>query len=147
MRAPLYAFSHGTPKHPHRALSRTRLPPSARRSYLDAGVQVFINICVQQLSPFGHKHPLSRALHNFAVPYLLCEAHSGYDLPFMSHRVWPALFGGAPRHEQHHQRGGIYFHQFFKYLDDAFGHTPETQARAQAQREARRREARRREVK
>lgn len=117
------------------------LSPAAvlsRRSYLDAGVQVFINICVQQLSPFGHKHPLSRALHNFAVPYLLCESHSGYDLPFMSHRVWPALFGGAPRHEQHHQRGGIYFHQFFKYLDDALGHTPEAQARAQAEREARR---------
>ena len=61
-------------------------------------MQVFINICVQQLSFWGHKHPLSRALHNFAVPYLLCEAHSGYDLPI------PLRFpcSNARRHDWHH---------------------------------------------
>ena len=72
------------------------------------------------------------------VTYLLSEAHSGYDLPFQSHRLFPAVFGGSVRHEEHHQRGSVCFHQFFKYLDDALGHTPEAQARAQAEREARR---------
>ena len=38
--------------------------PQVQNSYLDAGVQVFINIFVQHLSPWGFKHPLSRALHN-----------------------------------------------------------------------------------
>ena len=37
------------------------------------------------------------------VTYLLTEAHSGYDLPFQSHRFLPWLFGGSVRHEEHHQ--------------------------------------------
>jgi sterol desaturase/sphingolipid hydroxylase (fatty acid hydroxylase superfamily) len=94
---------------------------TVQNSYLDSGIQVFINICVQQFSTWGHKHPLSRALHNVMVIYLLCEAHSGYDLPFMSHRVFPGVFGGPLRHEAHHQHAGIYYHQFFCYLDDFFG--------------------------
>lgn len=100
---------------------------TVQNSYLDAGIQVFINICVQNVSPWGgiaHKHPLSRILHNLMVTYLLSEAHSGYDLPFQSHRLFPALFGGAPRHEEHHQTGQVCFHQFFKYLDDARGLGP-----------------------
>jgi cholesterol 25-hydroxylase len=97
---------------------------TVQNSYLDSGIQVFINICVQQYSPWGFKHPLSRILHNMMVIYLLCEAHSGYDLPFMSHRFLPGIFGGPVRHEAHHQHGGIYYHQFFTYLDNAFGFVP-----------------------
>ena len=69
-------------------------------------------------------HPLSRAAHNLMVTYLLSEAHSGYDLPFQSHRLFPAIFGGSVRHEEHHQRGSVCFHQFFKYLDDSTGAAP-----------------------
>ena len=88
---------------------------TVQNSYVDAGVQVAINILVQNVSPWGlaHKHPLSRLLHNLMVTYLLTESHSGYDLPFQSHRIFPAIFGGAPRHEEHHQRGAVCFHQFF----------------------------------
>jgi sterol desaturase/sphingolipid hydroxylase (fatty acid hydroxylase superfamily) len=96
---------------------------TVQNSYLDAGIQVFINICIQHLSPWGFKHPLSRALHNMMVVYLLTESHSGYNLPFMSHRLFPGVFGGPIRHEVHHRHGGVYFHQFFTYLDDALGHT------------------------
>jgi sterol desaturase/sphingolipid hydroxylase (fatty acid hydroxylase superfamily) len=99
---------------------------TVQNSYLDSGIQVFINICLQAgcFSPWGYKHPLSRALHNLMVIYLLCEAHSGYDLPFMSHRLFPGVFGGPVRHEEHHQRNDCYYHQFFCYLDDAFGFVP-----------------------
>lgn len=93
-------------------------------SYLDGALQVATNIFVQQLSPWGHKHPLSRALHNIIVTYLLTESHSGYDLPFMSHRVFPGIFGGSPRHELHHQASGVCYHQFFTYIDDALGRGP-----------------------
>jgi len=91
---------------------------TVQNHYVDAGIQVFINICVQQFSPWGYKHPLSRIVHNLLVTYLLCEAHSGYDLPFMSHRLFPNIFGGSPRHEAHHQRGNVYFHQFFMWIDN-----------------------------
>ena len=95
---------------------------TVQNSYLDAGIQVLINIIVQHISPWGYKHPLSRALHNIMVVYLLCEAHSGYDLPCMSHRVFPGIFGGPVCHERHHQRGNVHFHQFFMWADTLFGH-------------------------
>ena len=99
---------------------------TVQNSYLDAGIQVSINIFVQHLSPWGfaHKHPLSRVLHNLMVTYLLSEAHSGYNLPFQSHKLFPKIFGGAPRHEEHHQRGSTCYHQFFMYLDDLRGCGP-----------------------
>ena len=67
------------------------------------------------------KHSLSRFAHNVAVTWLLCEAHSGYDLPWMTHRLWPAVCGGAKRHNAHHNRGTVYFQQFFCYIDDFLG--------------------------
>mmetsp|Transcript_39442 Transcript_39442/g.92770 ORF Transcript_39442/g.92770 Transcript_39442/m.92770 type:complete len:442 (+) Transcript_39442:85-1410(+) len=98
---------------------------TVQNDFPDVAIQVAINIFVQQLSPWGFKHPLSRAIHNMMVTYLLVEAHSGYDLPFMSHRLFPGVFGGSPRHEAHHRVGRIYYHQFFTYLDNAFGLTNE----------------------
>mmetsp|Transcript_30600 Transcript_30600/g.62459 ORF Transcript_30600/g.62459 Transcript_30600/m.62459 type:complete len:284 (-) Transcript_30600:273-1124(-) len=101
---------------------------TVQHSYIDGFLQVFVNIVVQQISPFGgfgHKHFMTRVLHNLLVTYLLSEAHSGYDLPWMSHRILPEFLGGAPRHERHHHDGRVYYHQYFKYLDDFFGSTDE----------------------
>ena len=71
---------------------------TVQNSYLDAGIQVMINIFVQNISPwgFGAKHPLSRVAHNLMVTYLLSEAHSGYDLPFQSHRIFPRSWRLGP---------------------------------------------------
>jgi len=98
---------------------------TVQHSYLDGFLQVSVNIMVQQISPFGGpKHVMSRLLHNLGVTYLLSESHSGYrDLPWMSHNLFPEIFGGAPRHEAHHHNGRIYYQQFFKYIDDFFGFT------------------------
>jgi len=101
---------------------------TVQHSYLDGFFQVMVNIIVQQVTPFGafgHKHVMSRLAHNLLVTYLLSEAHSGYDLPWMSHRLFPELLGGAPRHEKHHHDGRLYYQQFFKYLDDFFGFSEE----------------------
>ena len=98
-----------------------RASETIRHGYIDAILQVSINIIVQNI---GNKHPLTRLAHNILVIYLLVEAHSGYDFPFFSHNMFPDLFGGSVRHNIHHQRGDVYFHQFFKYLDDWFGFVP-----------------------
>ena len=37
----------------------------------------------------------------------------GYDLPWMTHRAWPRVFGGAKAHDAHHVQGDRHFHQFF----------------------------------
>jgi hypothetical protein len=96
---------------------------TVQHSYIDGFLQVFVNILVQQISPFGGpKHVLSRLIHNLSVTYLLSEAHSGYSsLELMSHNIYPEIFGGAPRHETHHHNGRVYYQQYFKYIDDFFG--------------------------
>ncbi len=106
-----------TESHSHNAVE------TVQNHYVDAAIQVSINILVQHMSPWGwnHKHPISRVLHNLMVTYLLTESHSGYDLPFQSHRLFPTIFGGPVRHEAHHT-GGVgsdSYHQFFTYIDDA----------------------------
>jgi len=113
---------HGT-HHGARPSSRGSLCPleTVQHSYADGFLQVAVNVFVQRLpTPLLHagglalapKHPLSRVLHNLVVTYLLVEAHSGYDLPWMTHRAWPRVFGGARAHEAHHVHGDRHFHQF-----------------------------------
>jgi len=96
-----------------------------QHSLVDGALEVFTNIMVQNLAPFGvGKHKFSRFLHNVAVTYLLTESHSGLDLPWGSHRLFPKILGGAPRHELHHHTHRYCYHQFFMYLDDLFGCGP-----------------------
>jgi hypothetical protein len=99
---------------------------TVQHSYIDGFLQVVVNILVQHISPFGGpKHVFSKLLHNLTVTFLLSEAHSGYNLPWMSHNIYPEIFGGGPRHERHHANGKVYYQQYFKYLDDFLGFTEE----------------------
>ncbi|GMH67576.1 hypothetical protein TrST_g12347 [Triparma strigata] len=109
----------------HRYHHRTRgadIQPveTVQHGYLDGAAQVVVNVLVQQVSPFGlgGKHFLSRLLHNVIVTYLLTESHSGLDERWMTHRLYPSIFGGAKRHKLHHERGEGFYQQFFMYLDD-----------------------------
>eukprot|EP00579_Thalassiosira_antarctica_P025531 CAMPEP_0202019062 /NCGR_PEP_ID=MMETSP0905-20130828/41010_1 /ASSEMBLY_ACC=CAM_ASM_000554 /TAXON_ID=420261 /ORGANISM="Thalassiosira antarctica, Strain CCMP982" /LENGTH=352 /DNA_ID=CAMNT_0048580207 /DNA_START=295 /DNA_END=1353 /DNA_ORIENTATION=+ len=110
----------------HRSTNTLNSLETVQHSYIDGFLQVAVNIVVQQISlfgGFGHKHAMSRLFHNLVVTYLLSEAHSGYDLGWMSHRLFPEILGGAPRHEEHHHNGRVYYQQYFKYLDNFFGYT------------------------
>lgn len=126
---PLHWLMHNGPtylRHAHKvhheAGGRISAGDTVRHSLIDGGLQVGVNILVQFVTPWGSgKHPLSRFLHNLIVTWLLCEAHSGYDLPWMSHRVFPGICGGAPRHQIHHTKGVVYYQQFFCWIDDCFG--------------------------
>ena len=119
--APVKSFRKQHVVH-HKWSSSLNAVETVQHSYIDGFLQVVVNIIVQQFSPFGGgKHPLSRIIHNIVVTYLLTESHSGYDLPWQSHNLFPNVFGGAPRHEKHHAGGGRYLQQYFMYLDDMFG--------------------------
>lgn len=98
---------------------------TVRHGFIDAAMQVGTNIIIQNV---GNKHPLTRLAHNVLIIHLLVEIHSGFDFPWFMHRICPFLFGGSIRHNIHHQRGDVYFHQFFKYLDDWFGFVPKEKA-------------------
>merc|ERR1711998_513573 len=120
-----HAYHHRAQRHALNAVE------TVQHSYVDGALQVAVNILVQQISPFGDdKHPLSRLLHNVLVTYLLCESHSGYDLPWQSHNLFPEIFGGAPNHEMHHHNGRVHYQQFFTYLDTLFGFVPQEAPRA-----------------
>ncbi|KAF4653215.1 hypothetical protein FOZ61_009135 [Perkinsus olseni] len=106
-----------------------------KQHFADGAVQVMVNIAVQHFTPLPMvttKHPLSRYIHNLIVTYLLIEAHSGYDAPWHSHRVWPWVFGGSLRHQLHHHKGTVNFHQFFKYMDHTFGHAQDARVESAA---------------
>merc|ERR1740130_2672566 len=88
----------------HRSGNTLNSLETVQHSFIDGFLQVFVNIMVQKISPFGGaKHVMSRLIHNLSVTYLLSEAHSGYStLELMSHNIYPEIFGGSPRHETHH---------------------------------------------
>eukprot|EP00808_Paulinella_micropora_P002803 g6740.t1 len=93
----------------------------ANHDALDAFLQVFVNVLVQQYGPFGVKHDLSRLLHNILITYMLVEIHTPVEAPFSLHRLCPALFGGSKFHLAHHRDGRYHHQQFFFYLDACFG--------------------------
>jgi cholesterol 25-hydroxylase len=87
---------------------------------VDAALQVLVNVVVLNVLKL---HPLTRALHNVIVVYLLVEAHSRLDLPFMMHRLCPkGWYGGAPLHTEHHRTGKGHYHQFFVWFDPSQGY-------------------------
>ncbi|KAG8466321.1 hypothetical protein KFE25_002077 [Diacronema lutheri] len=105
----------------HHAQAALTAAETLHHDTADAVQQVVLNVLVQQLSPWGAKHSLSRMVHNVLVTYMLTEIHAGYDAPWCMHRVWPALFGGAARHEVHHRDGNVYYAEFFKGFDELLG--------------------------
>jgi sterol desaturase/sphingolipid hydroxylase (fatty acid hydroxylase superfamily) len=89
-------------------------------SAVDAFLQVATNIIVQNMHTtwYGKKHTLSRLLHNVVITYMLTEIHAGYDGFWSLHNIFPKIYGGAKRHEEHHKYGCIFYQQFFMYLDN-----------------------------
>lgn len=106
----------------HHTMNYVRSTDALRQSMVDGAVHVLVSVASVNLSG---AHPLSRAVYNVVVVYLLCEIHSGLDLPFMSHRVLPGVMGGSPYHALHHHASGSkhHYHQFFMYLDGILGYS------------------------
>lgn len=63
-------------------------------------------------------HPLSRALYDVTIVYLLNEIHSGYSFPFALENLFPfGLWKGARAHCVHHYDRTRNFQKFFGPLD------------------------------
>lgn len=100
----------------HHAPHAVRAGDTLRLGFVDGALQVACNILALRLLAC---HPLSRALHNVVVTYMLAEIHSGYDIPWlMTHRWVPfGILAGPRAHQRHHETGKHSYHQFFCYLD------------------------------
>eukprot|EP00457_Paulinella_chromatophora_P010921 gb/GEZN01011040.1/.p1 GENE.gb/GEZN01011040.1/~~gb/GEZN01011040.1/.p1 ORF type:complete len:375 (+),score=24.95 gb/GEZN01011040.1/:31-1155(+) len=99
----------------------------ANHDMLDAFLQVYVNVLVQQYGPFGQKHDLSRLVHNILITYMLVEIHTPVDTWFSLHNLFPSLVGGSKFHLRHHRDGRYHYQQFFFYLDAWFGTLPPSQ--------------------
>ncbi|XP_021431438.1 cholesterol 25-hydroxylase-like protein [Oncorhynchus mykiss] len=67
-------------------------------------------------------HPLTEMLFYILNIWLSVEDHSGYDLPWSTHRLVPfGLYGGAPHHDLHHLKFKSNYAPYFTHWDRVFG--------------------------
>ncbi|XP_053166422.1 cholesterol 25-hydroxylase [Hemicordylus capensis] len=67
-------------------------------------------------------HPLTEMTFFIANIWLSVEDHSGYDLPWSTHRLVPfGLYGGAPHHDLHHLKFKFNYAPYFTHWDRVFG--------------------------
>lgn len=112
----LYHWVHA--KH-HENDHATRANDAVRLTFTEEFFDVSCSIIAVNITK---AHPLSRAIYDCVIVYLLVEAHCGLDMPWMAHNVVPfGLMGGPRRHDMHHASGRHYHQKFFTYLDDLFG--------------------------
>jgi len=109
----LYRIVHA--KHHRRRTMRAR--ETVALSVADEALDVACSIAALNVL---NVHPLSRAVYDVVIVYLLTELHSGYDLPWSAQNVFPTVFAGSKRHTQHHLTGKGFYQKFFLYLDNAF---------------------------
>ena len=121
----LYKWIHA----PHHTHSASRACESIRHHLLDGSFDVSCSIVALKVAG---SHPISRAIHNLVLIYLIMELHAGYDAPFMLHNIVPfRLIGGPPCHDHHHKYGRYYHQKFFMFMDHLFGFVPPEGKRAQ----------------
>jgi sterol desaturase/sphingolipid hydroxylase (fatty acid hydroxylase superfamily) len=114
-RIPFFRHVH----HDHHDISKGTLESRdvLRHSFLDASLQVLVNIFVQRYTPWGAvKSRVARAFHNILVIWFLTESHTAAPVP----NIWRRWLVGVREHRLHHLGGSpdYRYQQFFGYLDD-----------------------------
>nr|XP_006010557.2 PREDICTED: cholesterol 25-hydroxylase [Latimeria chalumnae] len=67
-------------------------------------------------------HPFTEMIFFLVNIWLSVEDHSGYDLPWSTHRLIPlGLYGGAPHHDLHHMKFKSNYAPYFTHWDKLFG--------------------------
>lgn len=100
-------------KHHYSRIVRAR--DVVRLSVLEEALDVGCSIAA--LNTVG-AHPLSRAVFNVVIIYLLCELHCGYDFPWSLQNVVPfGVWQGSRRHTAHHVHGRAHFAKFLSVFD------------------------------
>ena len=108
----LYSAVHA--KHHREPVVRAR--DTVRLSAVEETLDVLCSVAA--LNMLG-AHPLSRMLYDIVIVFLLCELHSGWDLPWQLQNLVPfGVCGGSVRHTLHHTDGSSYYQKFFTYIDN-----------------------------
>ncbi|CAG9465595.1 unnamed protein product [Pedinophyceae sp. YPF-701] len=118
---PLYRTVHAK----HHRLKHVRATEAVRLSPAEEVLDVACSIAAVNTLGFRRCHPLSRALYDVTITYLITELHSGYDTPWMWSNIIPGgLWHGSPHHCEHHLTGRHYFAKFCGFLDTIAGTVP-----------------------
>lgn len=107
----IYRMTHGK----HHINAEVRASDTVRLTVPEEIIDVVCSITALRLL---RAHPLSRALYDMIITFLLVELHCGYDMPWSPQNLLPQVFAGSRRHHLHHKNGNQYFQKFFKYFDD-----------------------------
>jgi sterol desaturase/sphingolipid hydroxylase (fatty acid hydroxylase superfamily) len=111
----LYRKLHAKHHHFH----TVRACETVRLSFVEQIIDVAISIITLNLLGC---HPVSRAIYDVCITYLLAELHCGYDMPWMAHNVVPfGIMSGPLEHDRHHATGINHYEKFFTFWDRAFG--------------------------
>lgn len=110
----IYRALHGK----HHEKNEVRASDTVRLTVPEEAVDVVCSIAALRLL---RAHPLSRAIYDIVITFLLVELHCGYDAPWTPQNILPSVFAGSRRHHHHHRSGRKYYQKFFKYLDDSVG--------------------------
>eukprot|EP00038_Savillea_parva_P018475 m.23877 g.23877 ORF g.23877 m.23877 type:complete len:323 (-) comp4111_c0_seq1:133-1101(-) len=112
----------------HTNTQATRANDAVRLTFSEEVLDVGCSIVAVNVT---RAHPMSRALYDIVIVYLLVELHCGFDFPWMPHNLAPrGWMGGPRRHDAHHADGRHYFQKFFCYIDDAVGPIGSSKAKA-----------------
>ena len=108
----LYSAIHA--KHHDQVIVSAR--DTIRLSISEEVIDVLCSVAALSVSS---AHPLSRAIYDIIIVFLLCELHSGWSFPFQLQHVIPyEIWGGSVRHAKHHLHPSVYYQKFFTYIDD-----------------------------
>lgn len=100
----------------HHVNSEVRAADTVRLTVVEEVVDVLCSIAGLRLL---RAHPISRAIYDIVITFLLVELHCGYSMPWSPQNLMPSVFAGSKRHHLHHKFGNVYFQKFFRYLDDS----------------------------
>ncbi|XP_071105349.1 cholesterol 25-hydroxylase-like protein 1, member 2 [Haliotis cracherodii] len=71
---------------------------------------------------FFNSHCLTTWSYMVFSVFISVEGHTGFDFPFTVNNFFPFdLFGGAPKHDMHHQKPLTNYQPFFNHFDRLFG--------------------------
>ena len=109
-----YKFYHAE----HHRMTHIRATDSIRHTAVDGTIDVLCSVIALKLS---RAHYYSRTIYNMIAIWLIVEAHSGMNCPWMLQNILPypvsLVYAGPVVHDIHHRKGTVNFQKYFTYLD------------------------------
>jgi sterol desaturase/sphingolipid hydroxylase (fatty acid hydroxylase superfamily) len=116
-----YTLHHYMPSWLHRrhhSKKNIRAGDAIRHSIVDGSMDVVCSIAAINITK---AHPLSRAIYNILVIYLITEAHCSYDIPFGLHHITYHITAGPRVHKIHHDYETVNYAKIFTHWDRLIG--------------------------